>query len=278
LSGTGLVPAAGAATDALVDGISAAEESIDTAIETAIGITKKTAVSSSKALFDKKMESFKVETAAKLLKSSSSAFDGMQKADSGSPYSWNETGSIILGAPDFEGGTIDYISVGSYTESETYETISSSIIKEIGKEAGESSDKLTFTGVIPSGSGIIIDGFMNDNFKSDFTFYSMYNTSTSSEEERSVKGWLAGSYRSGYAVSGNTVKCYVVISMELKATIDVLLNAAQLTGKTEDQIEDLIDSLFTVEGGATVKVYDEAGTLVHTQTFTAEEIWADDEE
>jgi hypothetical protein len=42
--------------------------------------------------------------------------------------------------------------------------------------------------------------------------------------------------------------------MDLNASINKLFNEADLAGKTDEEIEVLTDTLYTLDGGATVKV------------------------
>ena len=225
-------------------------------------------------LVDSSMKDF-----AKNLKSSvkSSLVKSKAPVTEGGEDSWDESGTINGSDIGWGSGYIDWESTGSYSGSQTYDVEAGTYS---GNENGSASFKLKLVDIVPE-EDVELDGFVNENGSENTNSSGSWDTETGLDTSYIFNGTFSFSHRSGYSISGDMYTCYVVISGDLSATVNISLNEEQLAEMTgEDDIENYIDDNMNATGSMTVTVYNADGTVARQDTFTAAEViaWDDDEE
>jgi len=255
LSGTGSAPDSDASVTNTVEQIGDAEEVIEDAIADVIDFEK---------------SKFKKSMKKRIIKRNKSSKES--DSDSGS---WDEEGSVNLAYEDgFDSGTVYYSTKGSYSWSESESQKSDNLVEWDSEEFYKENLKVKLTDVKPAGVDITMNALMNQNARQDYKEGGLYNILEDRLVELEIDEEFDLSYRSGYAISGSILKCYVVVSLDCGVSIDEFFSESELAGKTEEQIEDLVDSAYTFTGSMKIQVYDADGKIVFTKTLSGNELRA----
>lgn len=205
--------------------------------------------------------------------------------------SWDEEGTITLTpAQGFVGGTVDYDTSGSYSNSEIEDEKPSDegLITGSGYENFEKYLKLKFTNVQPVDPiyTIITNGFLNDKSKESFNHSYTYDVIDEELKAFSFSGNIIFLYRDGYALSGDLYTGYFTFSCNLTLSINKRFSEAELDAlnnatseeEWESNFDDFLNAAVDVSGGGTAKFYNAEGEEIYSTTLTAEEIWGMDTE
>jgi hypothetical protein len=206
------------------------------------------------------------------------------KETAGDSGSWDEEGTIDLALDaDIESGKIEYDTHGTYSWSESETTDESQgVVTGSYQDSLEQYLKLKIIGVKPQLVDITLNGFINENSRESSS--SSYDLIEGGHDALSISYSQSFSYRSGYAISGNVYTGYIIVSIDMEASLNKTLTPAELAvlnSATSDEewdniLDGYINDAFVLSGGATITSYNAAGTQVYSETYTAEELWAMD--
>ncbi len=255
-TGTGSIPADKAQTTQALDDIDSIEGDVEDLVVDEINRTKTNLKKSLKRTSSLKYVMLKKARASR-------ASDSDSDSDS-----WDEEGTIDLAIlAGFDSGTVDYDTAGSYSDSWSYsDDISTGLTNWTDQGNYQDNSKGKFNDVKPSGVDVTLNGYANENYKENYNDSGTYYTATYLNKTMALNQSIYISYRSGYSISGSIYTGYIVISMDFSFSINRSFTEAELQTVN-------IGDYYSKSGNMTITVYNAAGVMVHSETYTAEEIW-----